>query len=66
MCRQVIAGAPFSDPDQEQGEPAEQEVGADAWFEPVEHRAQLDGGLQVAEPAFGLQQVLVAQCDVLG
>ena len=36
-------GAPLGDPDQEQGEPAEQDVGADAGFEPVEHRAQLDG-----------------------
>ena len=35
-------------------------------FDPVEHRAQLDGGLQVAEPPFGFEQVLVAQRDVLG
>jgi hypothetical protein len=32
----------------------------------VEHRAQVEGGLQVAEPALGLQQVLVAQGDLGG
>ena len=32
----------------------------------MEHRAQLDGRLEVAEPAFGFEEVLVAQCDVLG
>ena len=53
------AGAAFGDPDQQQRQPAQQDVGADAGFEPVEHRAQLDGRLQVAEPAFGLEQVLV-------
>ena len=31
-------GASFGDPDQQQGEPAEQHVGADAGFEAVEHR----------------------------
>jgi len=33
------AAAPFGDPDEEQGEPAQpaqQHVGADAWFEAVE------------------------------
>ena len=61
-----LAGAAFGDPDEQQREPAEQDVGADAVFEPVEDRAQLQGGLQVAEAAFGLEEVLVAQRDVLG
>ena len=29
------AGASFGDADQQQGEPAEQDVGADAWFDAV-------------------------------
>jgi len=33
------AGASFGDADKQQGEPAEQHVGADAGFEAVEHRA---------------------------
>jgi hypothetical protein len=41
-------------------------VGADAVFEAVEHRAQQQGGLEVAEAAFGLEEVLVAQGGVLG
>ena len=48
--RQVSAGASFGDADEQQGEPAEQDVGADAWFEAVEDGPQLEGGLQVAEP----------------
>ena len=34
-----LPGAGLHDPDEEQGEPAEQDVGADAGFEAVEHRA---------------------------
>jgi hypothetical protein len=41
-------------------------VGADAVFEPVEDGARLEGGLQVAEGALGLAQVLVAERDLLG
>ncbi len=47
-------------------EPGEQDVRADAVLEAVEDGAQLDGGLQVAEAAFGFEQVLVAERDVLG
>jgi hypothetical protein len=59
-------GAASGDADQQQGRPAEQDVGADAGLDAVEHWPQLHRGLQVAEAAFGLQQVLVAQGDVLG
>jgi len=31
-------GAPLSDTDQQQGEPAQQHVGADAWFDAVSER----------------------------
>jgi len=32
----------------------------------MEHRARFEGALQIAEAAFGFEQVLVAQRDVLG
>jgi hypothetical protein len=38
-------------------------VGTDAEFEPVEDGVQLEGGVQVAEAAFGLAQVLLAERD---
>ena len=37
-----LPGAGLDDPDQEQGEPAEQDVGADAVLEAVEDGAQVD------------------------
>ena len=58
--------APFGDADEEQGEPAQQHVGADAGLEAVEHGAQLEGGFEVPEAAFGFEEVLVAQRDVFG
>ena len=61
-----VAGGGLDDPDQEQGEPAEDDVGADAVFEPVVDRPQFQGGLHVPPAAFDLQQLLVAQRDVLG
>jgi hypothetical protein len=62
----ALAGLAFGDADQQQGQPAQQDVGADAPLQAVPDRAQLQGGLQVAEGALGLQQVLVAKRDVLG
>jgi hypothetical protein len=59
-------GAAFGDPDEEQRQPAQQHVGADAGLEAVEHRPQFEGGLQVPEAAFGFEEVLVAQRDVFG
>jgi len=41
-------------------------VGADAVLEAVEDGAQLERRFQVAEGAFGLAQVLVAERDLLG
>jgi hypothetical protein len=61
----LLAGA-FGDAGQQQRQPAQQHVGADAVLQPVEHRPQQQLGLQVPEAALGLQQVLVAQRDVLG
>jgi hypothetical protein len=61
-----LAAAPLGEPDHQQREPAEQDVGADAGLEPMQHRAQLDGRLHIEEAAFGLEQVPVAERDVLG
>ena len=41
-------------------------MGADAVLEAVEDRPELECGLQVAEAAFGFEQVLVAERDILG
>jgi len=59
-------GAPFGNTDEQQGEPAQQHVGADAWFDPVEHWSQLEGRFEVAESPFGFEEVLVAERNVLG
>jgi hypothetical protein len=62
----ALPGGAFGDPDQEEGEPADDDVRLDAVLEPVEDGAQLECCLQVAEGAFGLAQVLVAERDLLG
>ena len=41
-------------------------MGADAVLEAMEDRSELERGLQIAEAAFGFQQVLVAERDVFG
>src|SRR5215211_8720529 len=61
-----LLAAAFGDAGQQQCQPAQQDVGADAVLQPVEDRAQQQVGLQVPEAALGLQQVLVAQGDVFG
>jgi hypothetical protein len=61
-----VARPPFGEADQQQGEPAQQHVGTDTTPQPVEHRPDLQDGLQVPEGALGLQQVPVARLDVLG
>jgi hypothetical protein len=48
------------------GEPAQQDVGADAFFEPVVDGAQVEDGFHVPPAALDFQQLLVAQRDVLG
>jgi hypothetical protein len=61
-----LVGLALGDADQEQREPAEQDVRADAVLEAVEDGPELERGLQIAEAAFGFEQVLVAERDVLG
>ncbi len=56
----------LADADQEQGEPADQHVGADTVLEAVEDGSQGERPLEVAERALGLDQVLVAESDVFG
>src|SRR6266545_1863473 len=58
------AGGGLGDADEEQGQPAEQDVGADAVFEAVVDRAQVQDRLHVAPAAFDLQELLVAHGDV--
>jgi hypothetical protein len=62
----ALIGGALGDPDQQEGEPADDDVRLDAVLEPVEDGAQLERGLQVAEGALGLAQVLVAERDVFG
>ena len=64
MAGQVSAGG-LGDTDEQQGEPAEQDVGADAVFQAVVDRAQVEHRFHVAPAAFDFQQLLVAQGDVL-
>jgi hypothetical protein len=61
-----LAGLAFADADQQQREPADQHVCADAVLEAVKDGPQFEGGLEIAEAAFGFEQVLVAERDLLG
>jgi hypothetical protein len=58
-------GLVLGDADQQQREPAEDDVGADAVFLAVADGAQVQRGLHVAPAALDLQQLLVAQRDIL-
>ena len=60
------AGGGLHDPDQQQRQPAQHDVGADAFLQPVVDRAQIDDLLQVAPAPLDLEELLVAQRDVLG
>jgi hypothetical protein len=55
------AGLALGDVDEQQREPGEQDVRADAVLESVEDRPQLDRGLGVAEAALGLEPVPLAR-----
>ena len=55
----------LSDADEEQREPAQQDVGADPIFSPVVHGAEVEVGPQVPPAPFDLEQLLVAGGDVL-
>ena len=61
----ALAGGAFSDADQQQREPADDDVRADALLEPMEDGAQLERRLQVTEGALRLAQVLVAERNLL-
>ena len=61
-----LAGAGLGDTDDHQGEEADQDVGADAVVLAVEDGSQPQDALEVAEGAFGFEQLLVAERDVLG
>jgi len=61
-----VAGLVLDDPDQQQRQPAQQDVRADVVFAAVIDGPQVQDALQVAPAALDLQQLLVAQRDVLG
>src|SRR5512142_43421 len=58
------AGGGLGQPDEQQGQPAQQHVGADAVFLAVVDRAQVEHALHVPPAAFDFEQLLVAQRDV--
>ena len=60
------AGGGLGDADQQEGEPAQDDVGADALLFAVVDRSQVDDLLEVTPAALGFQELLVAQGDVLG
>ena len=63
---QVWPAGVLGDAGQEQGEPAEGDVGADAVLAAVVDRPQVDDLLHVAPAALDFQELLVADGDVLG
>jgi len=60
-----VAGGVLHHPDQQQDQPAQLDVGADAVLAVVEHRTQPEAALQVAPAAFDLHQLLVGVDQVL-
>src|SRR4249920_38832 len=58
-----VAGAGLDDADEQQREPAEHDVGADAFLEAVIDRAQVQDLLHVAPAALDLEELLVAARD---
>ena len=66
ILAQVVPAAGLGDADEQQGQPAQDDVGADALFLAVVDRAQVDDLLQVAPAALDFQELLVAERDVLG
>jgi hypothetical protein len=59
-------GGGLRDADQQQGEPAQQDVGAYPVLAPVVDGPQVKDLLHVAPAALDFQELLVAQGDVLG
>ena len=60
-----VVGLVLGDPDQQQRQPAEEHVRADAVFLAVVDRPQVQRGLHVAPGALDHKQLLVAERDVL-
>src|SRR6266508_4656965 len=63
--RPGLAGGGLCDADQQQRQPAQDDVGADAVLEAVVDGPQVDDLLDVAPAPLDLQQLLVAKRDVL-
>ena len=61
-----LTGAGFGDADEDEGEETDQHVGADAVVFAVEDGAEQQRAFEVTEGALGLEQLLVAERDVLG
>ncbi len=61
-----VVGGVLDDADEEQGEPAQLDVGADPVFAVVEHRPQSERALHVTPATFDLQQRLVGRGQVVG
>ena len=61
-----VVGGVLYDADQEQGEPAQLDVGADAVFAVVEHRPQDENVLHATLAPFDLEQGLVGRGQVVG
>src|SRR6266567_533088 len=66
QVRPGVAAGVLGDAGEEKGEPAQDDVGADALFLAVVDRAQVDDLLHVAPAALDLEQLLISQGDVLG
>jgi hypothetical protein len=64
--RPALIGGGLGDADQQQRQPAQRHVGADALLLAVVDRSQVDHLLQIVPAPLDLQQLLVAQRDVLG
>jgi hypothetical protein len=63
---QVVSGGGLGDADEQEGEPAQDDVGADPLLEPVAGRPPVDDLLEVAPAALDLEEQLVADGDVSG
>lgn len=61
-----LTGGVFDDAGQEQGEPAEADVGADTVFEAVPDGSEVQSGFHVTPPPFDLEELFIAECDVGG
>jgi hypothetical protein len=62
----VGVARPADKPDEQQGEPAEQDVRADAVLPAVVDRAQVERRLHVPPGPLDLEGLLVPESDILG